>query len=218
MHERRNQSQISRSGGEASRERRRLTILHVYSSEGEVDDRRVLLLDKVVLGEPLGVQDQVRGQPSDLVTLEGVAKFLKEKNEDEASQLMIGTRERGRLMRRDADLGCRSVVLCENGREGDLGDDVLLDRVLEERRTRQVECEEEERRLDRLDVCGTRKRERRQRSGRHSSRFEPSRRPAVKRTSTDVKLGAGVSSRVSLDDNLLSLHLEVSLEGLVDDA
>jgi hypothetical protein len=56
--------------------------------------------------------------------------------------------ERGRT----ANLSRRAIVLGEDSRERDLGDDVLLDRVLEERWTREVESEEEERGLSRLGV------------------------------------------------------------------
>lgn len=39
-----------------------------------------------------------------------------------------------------------------------------------------------------------------------------------RRTSTNIELRPLVSSRVGFDDDLLGLHLEVSLKGLVDDA
>jgi hypothetical protein len=79
------------------------------------------------------MEDQVWRQPLELVPLERVAKLVR------------------RL----------AIVLGEDRRERDLGDDVLLDRVLEERRLGKVECEEEERRPGRLGLCkegGTEKR------------------------------------------------------------
>lgn len=52
------------------------TVAHVDAAQRKVDDRRVLLLDKVVLGKALRVEDQVRRQALELVPLELVAELL----------------------------------------------------------------------------------------------------------------------------------------------
>lgn len=101
-----------------------LTVGHIDTSKGKVDDRRVLGRDMNVLLKPLDMEDQERREPRNLVP----------------SQQPRG------LLRR------HSVVLGEHGRDGDLGDDVLLDRILEERGRGQVDREEQEGRADRFDV------------------------------------------------------------------
>lgn len=52
--------------------------MHVDASERKVDDRRVLVLDKVVFGESLGVEDQIGRKLGKLVSLELISKFLKQ--------------------------------------------------------------------------------------------------------------------------------------------
>lgn len=204
---------------ERENERAGLTILHIHPSQRKVDDRRVLLLYKVVLGEPFGVQDQVRRQTSDLMSFERVSELLRTRGTTRVSLGISSTRngaEDGGKKKKKTNLRRRSIVLGEDGGKSDLRDDVLFDRVLEQRRSRKVESEEEERGADGFDVC---KKVRRgsggARRGKNESGKEEKRK---KRTSTDIELRTMVSSRISLDDDLLSLHLEVTLEGLVDDA
>lgn len=104
--------------------RRRLTVIHDETLDGEIDDGWVALLDKVVLCEAPKVQhDKWRK----LDTLE-------------ALDLTPG------LLKRDA------VVLGEDLADGDLRDNVLLNRVLEHRRGGQVDCKEEEWRSGHLDL------------------------------------------------------------------
>jgi hypothetical protein len=103
-----------------------LTVGHIDTSEREVDDRRVLGRDMNVLLKPLDVKDQERRQPRNLVPSQ------------QPSCLLSGN----------------TVVLGEDGGDGDLGDDVLFDRVLEERGRGEVDREEEEGRAHGFDVWG----------------------------------------------------------------
>lgn len=54
-----------------------LTVGKLNAAQGEVDNGRVLLLDKVVLREPLDVQDEVRGQCREVVSLQRGAELLR---------------------------------------------------------------------------------------------------------------------------------------------
>lgn len=102
-----------------------LTISQIQSLDGEIDNRRVPLLDKVVLRKPPEMQNHIRRQLCDLVSANHAPRFL------------------------EGD----AVVLCQDLGNGDLRNDVLLDHVLEDRRGREVNSEEEEGRSVDLDVC-----------------------------------------------------------------
>lgn len=95
---------------------RPLTFRHVDTAQREIDNCRVLLLHKVVLGETLDVQDKILRQRLELMALERRAELV-------------------RLL---------SVEFGEDGREGDLRDNFLLVQILEQRHGREIQCEEKE--------------------------------------------------------------------------
>lgn len=103
-----------------------LTVLHIHAPERVVDDCGVLLLNEVVLGEALDVEDEEWRELCDF----------------EPAQDPLGL------------LGGHAVVLGEDVGNRDLGDDVLLDDSLKHWPRWQVDCEEQEWRLCRFDFCG----------------------------------------------------------------
>lgn len=103
-----------------------LTVIHVYASQREIDNCRVFLLDEIVLSESLDVQDQERWQASNLESAQNTTSFLRRS----------------------------TVVLGKHLCDWNLWNNSLLVLVLEQRRRRQVDCEEQEWRSSRFDVCG----------------------------------------------------------------
>lgn len=53
-----------------------LTWTHFHPAHGKVDNCWILLLDKVVLREPLNVEDEVWGECTQMMALERRAKLL----------------------------------------------------------------------------------------------------------------------------------------------
>lgn len=101
-----------------------LTFSHVNTAKGKVDDCRVLLLHKVVLGETLDVKDEILWQSLKLMAFERRSKFL----------------------------GLPAVELCEDRSKRDLRNDLLLVQILEQGHRRKVKGEEQERGDESVDV------------------------------------------------------------------
>jgi hypothetical protein len=54
----------------------RLTVIQVHTAQGEIDDRRIPFFDKVVLGEPLDMEDEVWRESREVMPLQGRSELL----------------------------------------------------------------------------------------------------------------------------------------------
>ena len=92
------------------------TISHIDTAQREIDDRRILLLDKVVLRESLDMKNEERRQSSNFESTKNPFRFLRSD----------------------------SVVFREDCRDRNLRYDILFDDILEDWRRREIDREEEE--------------------------------------------------------------------------